>query len=192
MTMTWVPRPSAIRRYYLLVPVAAFVVIWVTLLLATGRGVWTARPIETIRATGIVYAVGVPGELDPAAEPVLLDLHLAPRATLSRPDAEPGYWLVNRPLRGQAQIDLEQTRLLARLGASQLLVVTNLGYWILVPFLGALGLLATYVLEGGDEPDARLVGARVGLAVLTLVALVPGLPGLLWILNRFVRGLPAP
>ncbi|HSW09852.1 MAG TPA: hypothetical protein VLK32_02990 [Bacillota bacterium] len=190
--MTWVPRPSAIRRYYLLVPVAAFAVIWVTLLLMTGRGVWTARPIETIRATGIVYEVGTPGELDPAAGPVLLDLQLTPTATLRRPDAEPGYWLVNRPLAGRAQVELGETRLLARLGASQLLVVTNLGYWILLPFLGALGLLATYILEGGEEPDARLTVARVGLALLTLVALIPGLPGLLWMLNRFVMGIPAP
>ncbi len=190
--MAWVPRPSAIRRYYLLVPVAAFTVIWVTLLLVTGRGMWTARPIETISVAGVVYAVEPPGEADPGAEPVLLEIQLTPRSTLRRPDAEPGYWLVNRPLGGTAQVELGETTLLARLGASQLLVVANLGYWMLLPFLGLLCLLATYVLEGGDEPDTRLTVVRVGLAILTLAALVPGIPGMLWMLNRFVRGLPAP
>lgn len=191
--MTRSRRSAPARRYYLPILAAAFLALWLALLAATGPGVWTLRPVETIRARGVVYVAPVPGELVPAgAEPITLEAELTPNPYLRPITDEPGHWLTNRPLAGEAEIEQAGVRARAHLGASQLVAVVNLGYWVLLPFVGVLFLLGTYWASVPEEARRPLAVARAGFAVLVLLSLLPGLPGLLWALTRFTRGLPTP
>lgn len=191
--MAWIPRPAAARRYYLLIPAVVFAGLWITLWLGTGPGVWTLRPVETIRIAGVVYTATAAGELEPAGpEPINLTGELTPNPSIGPAGGEPGYWLTNRPLAGEAAIRQAGVRVSAHLGASQLLVVANLGYWLLLPFLGIFFLVGTYLLDDPEQVERPLALARLGFALLAVLALLPGLPGLLWALSRFTRGLPAP
>ncbi len=190
--MSWLPRPAVARGVYPLALAVVFAIGWAALALASGPGVWTLRPVERLTASGVVHSIT--GDLEPSASaPITLEVELAPNARIRRPGTEPGYWLVNRPVTGTASIDSPRFEARAHLGASQLLVVANLGYWVLVPLSAVLFLVASYFLGGHQEdPERQLVFARLGLVIVAVLAAVPGLPGLLWAFSRFTRGLPGP